>query len=257
MKNLFLVALLCLAVNICQAQITVKQLTVVDRPEKSQTIGNFVEVPKDFKAIPFNIGFVEWKTEVPPDDLTITLTDATRAHVPFIPQVNANKELTGFVVKQVGHFWVRVKGSHVDFEKKIFSTIDDEIDFFVDKLETKPDVPFPPIPPPKPDIPADSFDNIGQRVAEWSKVLPQNKIVGQIYLDAAKSLRSDKTATTDSVTVKIGADLRNKLVDPQIYSALIKQVSLDLGQRWDRAPLSKGVLADFYACVALGLGVKE
>jgi hypothetical protein len=256
MKNLFLVALLCLG-NLCQAQITVKQLTVVDRPEKSVTIGNFVEVPKDFNAVPFNIGFVEWKTEVPPDDLTITLTDATRAHVPFIPQVNANKELTGFVVKQVGHFWVRVKGSHVDFDKKIYVKIDEEIDFFVDKLEVKPYVPPEPPTPPKPNVPTDAFDNIGQRVAEWSKALPQNKIVGQIYLDAAKALRSDRTATTDSVTVKIATDLRSKLSDPPIYSKLIQQISTDLAARWDRAPLSKGVLADYYACVALGLGVKE
>lgn len=257
MKSLFLIVALCLA-NLCQAQITVKNLTVTDIPEKSVRIGNFVEVPKDFQAAVFNIGYVEWKTDVPPDLLTITLTDVNRAHVPFIPTVNDKKELTGFAVKQVGHFWVRVRGTHVDFEKKIFATIDEELDFFVDAIgPVKPDDPKPPKPEPLPTVPTDSFDNIGQRAAVWSKDLPQNKVVGEIYLTAAKKLRSDPAATTDSVTRDIASDLKSKLTNSTVYSKFVLQVSDDLTARWNRAPLSRGVLADFYACVALGLGVKE
>lgn len=134
------------------AQITVRQLTVTEVSEKSEKIGSFVVVPKDFTAKPFNIANAKWDTQVPRDKIRIKLTDVNRKSVPFIDLKDE-----GIIVTQIGHFWLQVRGTHTYFDKDkqdiVFYEIDEEVDFFVDALNPgpKPDpdpTPDPPTPTP-------------------------------------------------------------------------------------------------------------
>jgi len=166
-----IVILLALA-STSLAQISVRQVSVVEVSEKSERIGQFAVVPKDFKAKPFNIVHAKWETKVPQDRLRIKLTDSNRRSVPYI-----DLKEEGIVVSQIGHFWLEVRGTHTYFDKTaqdiVFYEIDEEVDFFVDALGPTPD------PDPEPDDPdpptPDKIDNLSVLIVYESALLPTYK----------------------------------------------------------------------------------
>ncbi len=225
------------------AQINVDMKVVIETTE-SEKIGNFTVVPDNFVATPFRIAVLSWKTAVNREDIAIKVTDEKRRSVPYVT-VNDST----IIVTQPGHTWVEVEGSTIDFDLKKSWKIREAVDFTLEPL-----TPPKPPEPPTPEVPADSFGNIGQRVAEWSKSLPSRKLVGEAYLRNAVLLTSadGRNMTIDDVTKRLGTELLT-IPDYPKFATVTSNINLDLATRW---PVSKGVLSDYYRCIALGLGVK-
>lgn len=160
-------AILLVLASTSLAQITVRQVSVVEVSEKSEKIGQFAVVPKDFSAKPFNIVHAKWETKVPPDRVKIKLTNSARQSIPFIDLKDE-----GIVVTQIGHFWLEVRGTYFDKAAQDFFEIDEEVDFFVDAIGPAPEPqPDPdPLPPP-----AGKIDNISVLIVYESALLPSYK----------------------------------------------------------------------------------
>lgn len=152
------------------AQITVRQLSVVEASEKSEKVGSFVVVPKDFKAKPFNIVHAKWETKVPQERLRIKLTNSARQSIPFI-----DLKEQGIVVSQVGHFWLEVRGTFFDKTIQDFYEIDEEVDFFVDAIGPAPEPQPDPEPDPDPLPTPGKIDNLSVLVVYESALLPTYK----------------------------------------------------------------------------------
>lgn len=116
--------------------------------------------------------------------------------------------------------------------------------------------PTPPSPPPTP-VPSDPFDNIGQRVANWSNGCPKRSEVSVLYRNASISLRNDPSTTIDSVSAKIASE-RTKLLgsDALIYSKIVESLNSDLKSRWSSIS-NRGTYADYLAAIAVGFEVKQ
>lgn len=146
-----------------------RQVSVVEVSEKSEKIGQFAVVPKDFKAKPFNIVHAKWETKVPQERLRIKLTNSARQSIPFI-----DLKEEGIVVSQVGHFWLEVRGTYFDKTLQDFYEIDEEVDFFVDAIGPAPE-PQPDPPKPDPQPTPDKIDNISVLMIYESALLPTYK----------------------------------------------------------------------------------
>ena len=114
--------------------------------------------------------------------------------------------------------------------------------------------PVPPV-PPTPDVPADRFENIGQRVAIWTTgaTFTGNARVAAIFKAHEAMLRADPSQTINSVSESLSRSL-TALPEAAAYIDVRKAITADLAQRWSRDRLGRIDLADYYACVALGLG---
>lgn len=167
MRVLQSLAILLVLASTSLAQITVRQVSVIEASEKAEKIGAYVIVPKDFSAKPFNIVHAKWETNVPQDRLRIKLTNSVRQSVPFIDLKD-----NGIVVTQIGHFWLEVRGTYFDKLAQDIYEIDEEVDFFVDAIGPSP-APDPPKPDPDP-LPG-KIDNISVLMVYESALLPTYK----------------------------------------------------------------------------------
>lgn len=231
-----------------QGSVTTQTKTVVE----AQTIklGNYLVVPSTFKAEPFNLGYIQIDTNIPYnklEEISITsIVNGKTLPVPFM-ELNITTPPYELLVTQVGLLHIEVFG--IDFDNKLF--IHRKVDYELIPLVP----PIPPVPPaPSVPVPVDVFDNIGQRVAEWTKGLPNTKLIGDVYLQAAIDIKKPSETVTTAA-----AALRAKLVSMPEYSTnfvtFSKNINADLNLRWT-ATSSKGVLSDYWKCVALGLGSK-
>ena len=157
-----------------------------------------------------------------------------------------------YLVVGPGIFVVEVVNSDLEFKTlqlKIGET-----------LPTPNPIPVPvpgpiPVPGPTPGpVPPDLFDNLGQRVASWSVGFPKKVEVAALYRTASKRLREDQTVTVNLVSADIVASRTTILgTDIQVYQPLIDKLNVDMRAR---PPMSKGVFADFFSCIATGLEAK-
>lgn len=113
-------------------------------------------------------------------------------------------------------------------------------------------IPPEPIPLPVPPVPEDEFDNIGQRVAEWSAGIAGAKKAASVYRTTANLLSSDPTQTINSASAYLVDELK-KLPEYNNFTQVRSNINADLTQRWDRGPMSRGTLADYYNAIAAGL----
>lgn len=107
-----------------------------------------------------------------------------------------------------------------------------------------------PTPTPNP-VPDDQFNNLGKKTQNWSKGLPKRKELAAVYRDAAKLLTESPITTINDATLMI-ADSKNKLLGSEAvkYNVFFENLNADLRSRW---PLSRGDLAAYMTCVAVGL----
>ena len=121
----------------------------------------------------------------------------------------------------------------------------------------------PPQPPPKPDdpvvpvpvVPPDQFDNIGQRVAKMSVGLPKAREVGAIYLKYAVELESNQAMDVTKAISSASAERLTLLGgDAPKYNDVTAMLNTDLQGRWKT--MSKGLLAEWMRCIAIGYGAK-
>lgn len=174
-------------------------------------------------------------------NVQLRVSDAKRDPVDF-KELGNNR----FLLAAPGKQWVDLQV--IDFQKNIFFTRQYVVDV---KTPVGPDP--PPIPPdPTPDIPDDRFDNIGQRVAQWSAGLLDKDKVSAIYLAHAGMLRSDPSKTINDVSGSLQRSLSSIPQDGLIDFR--KSVNADLTQRWVRDELGRVDLADYYTAISVGLG---
>jgi hypothetical protein len=116
--------------------------------------------------------------------------------------------------------------------------------------EPEPEPEPTPTPTPNP-VPDDQFNNIGKKVQDWSKGLPKRKELGAVYREAHKLLTESPITTINDATLMI-ADSKNKLLGSEAvkYNVFFENLNADLRTRW---PLSRGDLATYMLCVAVGL----
>lgn len=238
---LLAVLLLCQTLH---AQVVVTVRPVVPVPSDAVRFGDFVEVSPDFAGRAISVGHIIVNTELPIELLQITVTNEKREAVPYstIPGTPPS-----FVVTTPGRIWFQVIG--VDFDKKLF--VYSQTDFLIGPPPPPLPPPTPPTPPgpPKPDVLPDAFDDIGQRVAVWAFGLPNRDMVAAAYRAGAKLLRDDPSQTVNSVSGYLATQLK-AVPQYESYSSYAKNLNADLSSRW---PLTKGVLATYYDCIAAGL----
>ena len=151
---------------------------------------------------------------------------------------------TQFAVVNDVDVWVQVTA--IDFDKKIFV---DETKVLKATNPTPTPQPDVPTPTPTPVVPNDQFDNMGQKVAELSKGLADNRVISKLYSDLAKELRSTPAMTVTEANTK----LKNGLIAiPNFetnYGKVRDFLNTDITKRW---PMSKGVLADYWEAISKG-----
>lgn len=163
-----------------------------------------------------------------------------------------------WMLRHTGRAWVETSAVWIDMTDPTKPKPELKMERFVLDIGQPAPVPPGPTPPgpvppgPAPDIPPDAFDNIGQRVAQWTAGATMNKQVGLLYSQYATKLRTSP-ATINDISGQLAAEL-TKVADYDRYITFRTNLNADIKGRW---PLSKGVLADYWDCVALGLGVKN
>lgn len=126
----------------------------------------------------------------------------------------------------------------------------------VKRLTVELGPPAPPEPdpePPKPDVvvPADPFDNIGQRVAGWAKGLPKTREVALLYVNCAEEMVGSTKTINACIETMVKA--RTELLKPEelkLYQPLIDQLNADLKKRW---PMAAMTCASYFNAIAAGL----
>jgi hypothetical protein len=118
------------------------------------------------------------------------------------------------------------------------------------------DVTFDDSPPDEPDVPDDDgpFDALSSRVRAWTKGLPKNKELSQLYADASTKLVTDPSATVNTVSGQL-IESRTKVLGSASgdYSKFLEDLNADLKKRWAENPFSKQMLSDYYLEVSKGL----
>lgn len=221
----------------CLAQsIVVTNETIVTGLNNVRQIGDYLLIDPKSKIDIVPAALVNINVDAA--NISVRFSDKDRRPVPFVKITEKQYLLT-----QVGSVWIDLVA--VDFPKNVLV-----LDQAVAIIE--PITPPEPPKPPAPDVPPDQFDNIGQRIAAWAKTGTINPTIGKIYLDAAKALKSNP-ATTITDQTQIIANALKALPEYSKYVEFTNGLNADLAKRW---PMTKGVLADYYTAVALGLGVK-
>jgi hypothetical protein len=152
---------------------------------------------------------------------------------------------THWVLRGEGTYEVEATGIEPGIDEKIVTVT-------LGPTKPEPEPEPEPDPKPTPDVPEDAFNNIGQRVATWTKDLAGRDKIGAVYLSAAKSLRNDPSQTINSITANMSQQLLG-IQEYLTYKQFTQQLNADINSRW---PLTRGVYADYLTCVALGMGVK-
>lgn len=130
-----------------------------------------------------------------------------------------------------------------------------EFEITLGKIPPKPEpIPPEPKPEPTPNIPPDAFDNLGQRVAQWSVDLPKRLEVGAIYAKYAKQLGSDQRMTIPQAFESASQERLSVLgADGPKYNDIVIKINAEVSKR---VPMGKGVVIDFFNALARGYGVK-
>jgi hypothetical protein len=114
--------------------------------------------------------------------------------------------------------------------------------------------PVPPGPPAPDSLPVD-FDRLASRVNGWAAGVPRRKEYAAIYRSYAERIANDPTLTVAGAGNLMALDIQalTRMLpesDRPKVRAMFENINQDLQGRW---PLSKGVLAVYWSCVASGL----
>jgi len=254
---LILLALCSLATAQEPMTVSVRIESYAEFSSPPRLVGNRAFYGKGSKVSEGDMGFVVVK-----GDVDAAKVRAVRAKLVGneIVMESANVTQIGrkeFAITGLGKYSVEVTG--------FIATKDSNGDTFlaVQELEAFPitlgDIPPPepkpnPKPKPDPEVPPDGFDNIGQRIAQWSAGLPKRTEVGAIYLKYADKLSKQPSfqileaftgASADRVAV-LGTDVAK-------YADIVAKINADIATR---GPMGKGVVIDYFRAMARGYGAK-
>jgi hypothetical protein len=229
-----LLCLLLLSSSIFGQTIVVKNETVIAGLTEVRQFGDYLLASQTDTVRFVPAATVEIVTEA--SNISVKFTNKEREPVPFI-RINDKQ----YLLTTPGRVWI--DAICVDFPKNILAIEQSTVTI------GEPDLPGPG-PGPTPDIPEDKFDNLGRRVAQWTASLPSRSAIAKVYLENAKALRSNPNSTISEQSTQLAKDLRT-IPDYTKYVDFVKNVNEDLTKRW---PISKGVLADYWTVIAVGLG---
>jgi hypothetical protein len=242
MRSLILALLL---VSTSYAQMDAKVLVAFSGIKTPIIVGDMILGEQIGDIKPVHVGYVTVTTKAA--NVEFSASDIARKEASYLLAsdllVDGVRTLT-YLITTPGDIWV--EATCIDFDQKIFNRYKANISI------TAPKPPEPPI-PPTPDVPADPFNNIGQRVAEWTKGNPNNKAIGQLYLDASNSLKDNLSLTINQASANLITNLR---ASPQYtnYEKFKEGLNADAASR---PGMTRGVLIDYWKCIALGFGVKN
>ena len=145
-------------------------------------------------------------------------------------------------------------GKYVVYEPGTHEFLAQSINFDNFKWETKKVIvvvgkPEPPK-PPTPDVPADEFNNLGQRVAQWTTGLTKNEGMVGVYQMGVDRLRSDPTSTITMIAADMNTQsllIRN---GDASYNTFVSGINAELTAHW---PMSRNSYADFLSAIVNGL----
>ena len=154
----------------------------------------------------------------------------------------------------IGSGRVIVEAFAVNWTDQQMQLIETAVDIGVPEPEPDPEPDPGPDPDPVPDdIPPDPFDNIGQRVAAWATGLPGRDDFAGVFEWAAAQLRSDPRVTVNDVQADLSAAFSGSPHAAE-WQAFRAKLNEDIGKRYADGTLRvRGVLAEYYAAVAVGL----
>lgn len=242
----FCLWLILTATAFCQT-LDVQPGHVISGLKNARPVGDYIVVDKDSAPKLEAVAIVKVRSEA--NNVIVKVSNKERNTVP----VAKIDDLTYLVVGN-GKLWVRAVC--IDFAKNIYTDEEAIVELGSTPEPVPPPGPNPPNPPgPSPDVPSDPFDNIGQRVAQWTKGLPANREIGSIYLRNAVNLRTNPGVSINEVSSALTSDLV-KVASYSQYATFSSNLNEDLKKRWNNAPMSRGILADYWQAIALGLGVQ-
>jgi len=248
MKFLSALLALLLVTPVLGQQVEVSTQYAVTGLLHTKQVGDLLLVDKESKPQMIPVGLVKVTTEA--SNIVVKASDGQRNPV----QVN-KVDLNNYVITQQGDVWIRVVC--IDFQKNIY--YDEETKVTLGGPVPPPTPPPGPGPDPKPptpqpDIPGDQFDNLGQRVSQWSANLPKKAETGAVFKKWAEQCAINQQMSIGDIQLALLTDRTNALgSDLTTWKSFFDLLQKDLSGRW---PLSKNELGAYYACIARGLGVK-
>lgn len=221
--------------------IQTKKVTVLTGVRGLQQFGDFLVTEDTTASIQFTQATaLQINTEAA--NVSVRFSDIKRG--PVSPLKVSN---TQYLITSPGDTWVDV--TCVDFAKNIF-VMDQVVVSNGPVVPPTPPNPGPTPPNPGPSKPLpDSFENLAKRVNDVSAKLPNTSAVAAAYLASSKSLASNPRTTIDDESKTLAAALV-AVPEYSSYKEFSNLVNSDLSKRW---PLSRGVLADYWKTIAIGL----
>lgn len=252
----FVLMLLLLSVSaFAQVTPTVRIESYAEFTAPPRVVGNRIFYATESKKIEGQMGFVTLKGEA--DALQVDAERTVLEGSSVVTQY-AGVEQIGrreFAITGVGTYTVKIAWF------KLFADQSSGESYFKSNKLTPFQITLGTLPPdpdkpdvPTPDIPADAFDNLGQRVAAWSVGLPKRLEVGAIYAKYAKQLGSDQRMTIPQAFESASQERLSVLgADGPKYNDIVIKINAEVSKR---VPMGKGVVVDFFNALARGYGVK-
>ena len=256
---LILLALCSLAAAQEPMTVSVRIESYAEFSSPPRIISNRAYYAKGSKIAEGDMGFVVIK-----GDVDAVIVDAVRAKLVGDEIVTESADVTQvgrkqFAITGTGKYSVQVTGfiATKDAQGETFLSAQKLKAFPITLGEIPPPKPEPkPDPKPEPDtvVAPDGFDNLGQRIAQWSAGLPKRNEVGAIYAKYANKLAKQPSfqileaftgAQTDRVAL-LGADAPK-------YADIVAKINADIVAR---GPMGKGVVIDYFRAMARGFGAK-
>lgn len=243
MRPLFIALVLLCSTALGQVDLQVTKYQQVTGLKNPIQIGTSIYVEKlDGQVGTKPVALLFAKSETKNPDLRVDATDVQRSPV-ALEKVDNNV----YLLEAPGRTWVEVK-EYIEIEiggvkRKLLA----DSKTVVVELGPPPPPPVPPAPP----VPPDEFNNLGQRVAQWTVGLPKRKELAAVYKAGAEKLKNDLKATINQVTGEVVAQRSSVLgAEYSQYSKFISQLQADFDPR---KPMDKSVLRSYYIAIALGL----
>ena len=193
---------------------------------------------------------LEVKHTVPDKGVMTILWSAGFDYVPMSPSKIAVWAPPGrypfsgviFVTKQV-----TIEGQQLDVLLGAPVAFNNELVIGGDKVE-----PSKPVVPPEPSKP--DLDPFLVRVAEWSKGLPKRDTMASLFMKYSDRIVSVATATIDGETAAFVAERKEKLgTDDVKWSPFIQAMNQDVKARWEKKPMDKQEMSNYWALISKGL----
>lgn len=237
--------LLCLVASVCSAQIQSAATTkyILGGVAGVEDVGGHLLVPADSKPTLKAVGYLKVDAA---GLVTVKASTAKREPVEV-----TKLDQDSFLILGTGKIWIDLTA--IDFAAQTF----EQKQFVItvgDDPKPEPDDPDEPDPPgPNPDVPADDFDNLGQRIdaaADAANLqVDKRQRVAEVYRDVANRMRGFEFKRSSDAAKVVQDGVAALRLGPE-WSAVLGIASKDAEKRgsmtWDQ-------IIAWYTAIAEGL----